>query len=419
MSLPHRPPCRPSDRLPNHVRCNRANWYEPSRPLPMVRPMRFLVMVGALLIVGCTVSGPPSPSAPNSTPTPIVTSSTPSPAPTPIVTPTSLPSPTDTPTPTPSPRATADTTVVDVPVIARVDLAIEDVQTPWENERAVIGTTIWLVVDGRRLVSIDAVTHRVMTRTRVREVELVAGDGRLWTIGPIGVAGGSSRPTLSEVNLETGKLTSTGYPEVWTAGLQSLWGIGRRDGLFQLDATNGELIGNWPTIQGLAHQLEFACGMLWIEGWDQEMDTLTPFDPVNEALGAVIDETKGIDPPHQTADGCWAILGSPGPSLAPGLLPADTGYFVHLDMTGIIEHSPLTSNRLHIAGDTFWESTTEGLIWQVDRATGEQVGHRWQLPREGLPTVVKSIDWELISVGGDLWLLNRDTLTHFDISTES
>ena len=79
--------------------------------------------------------------------------------------------------------------------------------------------------------------------------------------------------------------------------------------------------------------------------------------------------------------------------------------------------SPAFTDRIHIAGESFWTSTDAGLIQQIDPVSGASIGHAWQLPGEDLPSNPKFVDWRLISASGDLWLLTGAAVTHLDIAT--
>jgi len=178
-----------------------------------------------------------------------------------------------------------------------------------------------------------------------------------------------------------------------------------------MKAETGWLATSWPNLDGLDYKLRVACDRVWIGGYD---DTVTAFDPLAGALGTPIDiSVVGFQRISQTSDGCWVVFGSPGefPAYRPGTL-------AQIDSTGIVRQSPPLRNRIHIAEDSFWASTMDGLIWRIDPLTGQQMGHRWQLPEDDLPSNPKLVDWRLMSVDGQLYLLTAASLYHLDIPTD-
>ncbi len=320
------------------------------------------------------------------------------------------PSPSSSSVPSNSPSVRPVATPVPSGVIARIAIPHPDSQTAIEDAVAIVGDSLW-VADASQayLVRIDLLTDQVVATIPVDHSDLIAGDGRLWTISPTGMD--LPTVTLSRVDLVRNRVLPTDYPVAQAAGFGSLWSMSPQDGLRKIDPQTGEVTASWPSVKGL--DLQVACGALWFENVDGTL--LNRVDPSNGHVTEQIATPEGAGHVRDAAGGCWVVLGDPGD------FPSGFGYLARLGTTeGILDQSPLLGERVHIAGDTFWTSTADGLIQRIDPLTAAPIGHAWQLPASDLPTTAfpgKFADWRLFSAEGSLWLITATAVDHLDVST--
>jgi hypothetical protein len=314
-------------------------------------------------------------------------------------------------TPTSVPTGSPSSGVLPITVVARIPFPFPDSQTPPERAVAVVDGSIWIADASQdHLVRIDIASNQVLATVEIDPSDLIAGDGTLWTLSPVGMTPGPARLTLSRVDLTGNRVIATDFPEINAAGLGALWAISQDAGLVRIDPSTGSATQTWPNING--RDLEVGCAGLWIRSFT---DTLTWFDPTTGTSGTPIDtSTGGAGRVHETASGCYVVLGNPGDT-GTGV---ETGYIARIDATGIVSKSTAISERVHIAGDSFWTSTLEGVVQQIDPLTADPIGHAWQLPTDELATNPKFADWRLISAGNQLYLLTPSSVTHFDVATD-
>lgn len=323
------------------------------------------------------------------------------------------PSPSGSSVPSSSPSVRPVATPVPIGVIARIAIPYPDSQTAIEDAVAIVGDSLWIVDAGQTfLVRIDLLTDQVVATIPVQPSDLIAGDGRLWTVSPVGL--GSSRPvtlTLSRVDLARNRVVPTDYPIVDAAGFGSLWSISSQVGLRQIDPETGQVTATWPSVKG--DNLQVACGAFWFENLDGTL--LNRVDPSNGHVTEQIATPEGAGRVRDAAGGCWVVLGDPGDTFG------SQGELARLGTTeGVLGRSPLIGQRVHIAGDTFWTSTADGIIQRIDPSTAAPIGHSWQLPASDLPTTPfpeKFADWRLFSAEGSLWLITATAVDHLDVST--
>lgn len=313
-------------------------------------------------------------------------------------------------TPTSVPTASPSSGALPITVLARIPFPFPDSQTPPEQAVAVVDGSIWIADASQdHLVRLDVASNQVLATVTIDPSDLIAGDGALWTLSPVGMTPGPARLTLSRVDLTGNQVVATDFPEIDAAGLGSLWAISQDTALAQIDPSTGNETKTWATIKG--RDVEVGCGGLWIRSFT---DTLSWFDPTTDTSGIPIDVSiDGAGRVHETASGCHVVLGNPGDT-GTGV---ETGYVARIDETGIVSKSPEISERVHIAGDTVWTSTLAGVIQQIDPLTATPIGHAWQLPTDELATNPKFADWRLMSAGNQLYLLTPSSVTHLDVAT--
>jgi hypothetical protein len=413
-----------------------SRWDELANDLPRppaarrqarsARPLAYvlLTVVAAVVVVGAVLAiylaRPPEQVGPAPTPSPTPTA-TASPTPSPTGTAGTTTQPSRSPALTASPpNSTATASAppagpLPAPVIARAAYPYPDAQTPWADATAVVGGSLWIAdASANHLVRISTATNTVLATINVDPSSLIAGDGQLWTLSPVGLVPGPPTLTVSRVDLAQNVVVATDFPQISAVGLGYLWAISLDGGLQQIDPASGAVLRSWAGVTGQA--IDVGCGRLWIHGFGGA-EQLASFDPASGSVGTAIDASAGAGIVHETSSGCYVVLGNPGGGASFGVTGTETGTLASVDESGIVAESPQIGLRVHIAGDTFWTSTDAGIIEQIDPLTAAPIGPAWQLPTDELPTNPKFVDWRLISDGADLWLLTATSATHLGITT--
>lgn len=331
----------------------------------------------AVLVSACAAPGAPKPAATETA----------------SLSPENSAAPATTVSPSMSPSSTP---IQPVEVLASVALPHPGPQSAPAEAVAVLGHTLWILDASQDfLVQIDLVGDRVVSTVPVPPSAIAAGDGRVLTISPVGLAGSAPPPlTLDRVDPATGTLRlvrdDLDAPPNIAVGLGSAWLAGN-DTLVRVDPMTGQILADRSIPGALAAAV--ACGKLWIQALGPGGASLDQIDP---GTGRIIWQTavpEGTLAPQAAAGACWLLEGDGRiAKLEPG--------------AGIVNRTPPIGMTVQVAGDAFWETTWDGQLRKVDPTSGQPGGPTWQLPKADLPSNPKFADWRLIGLDGDTWLLD-------------
>jgi hypothetical protein len=271
------------------------------------------------------------------------------------------------------------------------------VQTPGREHVVVTADALWVIVNFEYLVRVDLASNQVTAvESLAMPVRPSFGGAGLWLYGPTDSAP-ISRSRLIRVDQATGALIRFPWGEPldrMAVGRDAVWVI-RSQLLHKLDPVTTEDLGSVPT-GGSAFRT--GCGELWVI--DDDADGNEVMLRIDHETLQVVGRLDVVGQPVASEGRCW-LFGD--------------GLFELTDETLAL----VTSSRLINAADSFWVELGGNRIQRYDPIMGAPTGPRWQLDADDLrPSVKGEPDWLLISAGGSLWLLNRDQLIRYDISTE-
>jgi len=271
-------------------------------------------------------------------------------------------------------------------------------QTPEREHVVVTADALWIIVNFEHLVQVDLASNQVTAVESLgMPVRPSVGGAGLWLYGPTDSAP-ISRSRLIRVDQATGALTHFPWGEPldrMAVGRDGVWVI-RSQHLYKLDPATTDELGSVPTS---AWAFRAGCGELWLI--DDDADGNEAMLRIDQKTMEVVARINAVGRPVASADRCWLV---------------GDGLFQLTDET----LKAVTTSPLIDAGDCFWREVGTGRIQRYDPVSATLTGPRWQLDPDDLqPSVKGESNWLLISAGGSLWLLNRDQLIRYDISTEA
>lgn len=320
---------------------------------------------------------------------------------------------TETASAVPSAKVTPAPATQDAQVVARVPLPEPGGQLPFDEAIAVTDSTIWTTGSrGEHLVRIDTGTNAVTLDRPIDSAVLVAGDGRLYALGPYGLVPGPASMDLSLIDQATGEtsvLAQVPTNQLATVGLGGIWV--RDTQLTLLDPETGALLRTLPV--ATSYGVDVACGALWSWTTGPAPDQGSTFwllqrlDPETGAVLLEVNLPGMLDQHLVDANGaCFAVSRD-----------SDRATLYRIDpQQGLTRTVELTTD-IQVSGGTFWTWTPDGIVQQIDPATANPIGSAWQLPSEDLRVTAKgTADWRLLVADGSLWLAAGDEFVRYDIA---
>lgn len=289
---------------------------------------------------------------------------------------------------------------VSAPVLRRVPLPGDQLQSPFPEQLAVAGGAIWIeqATWPNRLLRLDALTGQLTATDLDVPVRLVTGDdGSLWTVGPYGGAPGPTSVTVAQVDVTNGtsrRVVETVPAEI-AVGLGSLW-LSTGAELQRLDPSTGRVLERRTVDLG---EPQVACGAVWGSSDDALDSTLKRVDPVT----GVVARFGASGPLMERRDGCWAWVAGgiervwPRP---PIVVPGPSPRFVWQE------------------GSNAW-LRPYGAFQRWDPSIGQGVGVTWLIDAGDINPIAKiGDDGRIVTAGGHVWLITASEAVEYDIPAE-